>query len=78
MTGCKALFTVTAGVIPGTANPEHSKQWSYNSDDYEKDAHTPQDQPTVFSRMLQEAHDYAMGLSHPAYLNWVRVDWMWL
>lgn len=78
MNHCKALITVTAGVLPGQAMAEYGKQWSYNSDDYEADSHTPPDQPTIFSRYLDEAHDYAKGLSNPGYVNWVRVDWLWV
>jgi hypothetical protein len=75
---CKAMITVTAGVIPWQEMPEHTKRWSYDSADYERDKQTPQDQPTIFSKMLDGAHEYAKGLSNPAYLNWVRVDWIWV
>lgn len=75
---CKAILRVTAGVIPGQPMAEYAKLWSYTSDDYEKDRETPQDQPTIFSRYLDEAHDYAKGLSNPAYVNWVRVEWLWI
>jgi hypothetical protein len=78
MPTCKALFEVTAGVIPGQPMGEYRKGWSYDSDEFEQDRQTAQDQPTIFSKRMQEAHDYAMGLSNPAYLNWVRVDWIWV
>lgn len=78
MKACKAIIEVTAGVIPQEVVAQHTKRWTYDSDDYELDGRTPQDQPTIFSKRLQEAHDYALGLSNPAYLNWVRVDWMWV
>jgi hypothetical protein len=74
----KAFLSVTGGVIPGHAVPEHNRQWSYSSIDYETDRLTPADQPTRFSRMLDEAHNYAKGLSNPAYLNWVKVEWLWV
>lgn len=78
MRACKAIFQVTAGVIPREAMQEYTKRWNYDSDEYEQDRRAPQDQPTIFSKRLQEAHDYAMGLSNPAYTNWVRVDWLWV
>jgi hypothetical protein len=78
MQACKALFTVNAGVIPGIGIAEYCKRWSYDSDEYERDRATPQDQPTIFSKRLHEAHDYAMGLSNPAHVNWVHVDWIWV
>jgi hypothetical protein len=74
----KAMIEVVAGVIPGTAMPEYSKRWGYTSGEHEQDKKVPPDQPTIFSQRLQEAHDYAMGLSNPAYVNWVRVEWIWV
>lgn len=78
MQSAKALIGVQAGVIPGDPMPEYTRNWGYTSEDYEHDQTVPQDQPTIFSQRLQEAHDYAMGLSNPAYVNWVRVDWIWV
>ena len=74
----KALIEVHAGVLLGEPIPQYTKRWCYTSEDFEKDREVPQDQPTIFSTRLQEAHDYAMGLSNPAYVNWVRVDWIWV
>ena len=78
MKACKAIFTVTAGVIPREVVPEYTKRWTYDSEEYAQDSRTPQDQPTIFSQRLQEAHNYAMCLSNPTYVNWVRVDWLWV
>jgi hypothetical protein len=78
MKACKALFEVSAGVVPGHPMAEFSKRWSYDSDEFEQDRQTPQHLPTIFSKRLEEAHDYARGLSNPAHLNWVRVDWVWV
>jgi hypothetical protein len=74
----KAFIEVHAGIIPGTSMPEYAKRWGYTSHEYEEDLKKPSDQPTTFSIRLKEAHDYAMGLSNPAYVNWVRVDWLWV
>lgn len=78
MNAAKALIEVCGGVIPGQPMAEHTKRWGYTSQDYEQDQKTPPAEPTIFSQRLQEAHEYAMGLSNPAYLNWVRVDWIWV
>jgi hypothetical protein len=78
MQAAKALIEVNAGVIPGIGMAEYHRVWGYASEDMEHDRTVPQDQPTIFSQRLQEAHDYAMGLSNPSYVNWVRVDWMWV
>jgi hypothetical protein len=78
MQAAKALIEVQAGIIPGTPMHQYTKRWGYTSEDHEKDRHKPQDEATIFSTRLQEAHDYAMGLSNPKYVNWVRVDWIWV
>jgi hypothetical protein len=74
----KALIEVMAGVVPGIGIAEYTRRWDYTSGEHEQDTKTPPDQPTIFSQRLQEAHDYAMGISNPAYVNWVRVDWIWV
>lgn len=74
----KALIEVMAGVIPGEPIANYTKRWGYTSEDYAHDKTVPPDQPTIFSLRLQEAHNYAMGLSNPGYVNWVRIDWIWI
>ena len=78
MKTAKAFFEVTAGIIPGTAMPEYCKRWNYTSDEYQQDTKVPADQQTIFSTRLMEAHNYAISLTNPAYVNWVRVDWIWV
>jgi hypothetical protein len=74
----KALFTVKGGVIPDQAMAEYTRRWSYNEEEFDQDCRTPEDQPTIFAQRLDEAHSYAKGLSNPAFLNWVRVEWIWI
>lgn len=74
----KAQIVVNGGVAIGHAMTEHRRHWTYTDDDYEADQAVPKDQKTRFSKMLDEAHGYAKGLSNPAYLNWVTVSWMWM
>jgi hypothetical protein len=74
----KAIIEVEAGVIPGQPIPSFTKRWGYTSEEYQKDRSKTQDEETIFSTRLKEAHDYAMGLSDPALANWVRVDWIWI
>jgi hypothetical protein len=78
MTAAKALFEVTAGVLPGFPMPEYTKSWGYTSDEYEQDRQTPPEEMTIFATRLNEVHEYAKGLSNPAYLNWVKVEWLWV
>jgi hypothetical protein len=74
----KALIEVVAGILPGTPMPEFTKRWEYTSEDYEQDRKALPDGPTIFSERLMEAHNYAIGITHPSYVNWVRVDWIWV
>lgn len=74
----KAVIIVSAGVVPNEAMLEHGRRWDYTSVDYEADRSVPVNEPTRFSKMLDEAHRYAMSCSNPAYLNWVNVEWLWI
>jgi hypothetical protein len=74
----KAALQVTAGVVPGIGMAEYTKRWEYTSEDYESDRETPPDRPTIFSKLLDEAHDYAKGLTNPVYVNWVHTEWLWI
>jgi hypothetical protein len=74
----KAAWEVRSGLHPQHVITEDSKSWHYTSEDYEKDRKTPPDQPTIFSRYDQEAHDYARSLTNPRHCNYVRVEFLWL
>lgn len=89
----KAVFTVKAGIVPGQAMPQYTKQWAYTSEDYEADGKLPPmpeghsidmngplDQPHMskFTRMHIEAMRYYSQMVHPYMLNWVTIEWMWL
>ncbi|HTF64905.1 MAG TPA: hypothetical protein VK638_19685 [Edaphobacter sp.] len=74
----KAFWTVTAGILMGEAMPEHSKQWCYSNVDYEQDHEKEIMSETIFARMDREAHAYARSITHPAYVNWVRVEFLWV
>ena len=78
LNAAKALFEVRAGIIPGESMPEYTKRWGYTTGEYQQDRDTPADQPTIFSQRLKEVHEYAQGMSNPAYVNWVRVDFIWV
>lgn len=79
----KAVWTVQAGVIPGTPESELTRQWNYTSADYDKDCREntlpAQDQAvSIYLRMEAEASAYAASLRDPRQWNWVELRWMWL
>lgn len=76
--GLKACWTVTAEVIPGQAIMELTKVWEYTSHDFLQDGDTPKDQPTIFSRCVQESGEYAMSLQDPSAINVVTCKFMWM
>lgn len=76
----KAYFRVVAGVVPSIVEKEHTKMWVYTSEDYEFDITTKLKDgvPTRFEEMMMEATLYAQSITDPRYLNWVKMEWMWL
>jgi hypothetical protein len=74
-----ASWEVFAGVLPGTAEPEYTKKWFYTEADYEADkANTDPSAENNFTRMMVEASQYAISLTDPRRINWVRTDFIWL
>jgi hypothetical protein len=76
----KAQWIVTAGVIPGQKMDEYSKAWYYTSPDYEKDCERDPEStdPNIFTTMLIEVNDYAMSITDPRTVNWVKMEFMWV
>jgi hypothetical protein len=69
----KATWTVTAGIIPDQPIDEHSRSWSYDSADYEKDGEVP----IIFQQIKEEVYEYMMEITDPCILNWVDVKFVW-
>lgn len=78
MKRCKAIWSVTAEIIPGQIIPELSRGWAYTDHDYLQDKEKPKDQPTIFSTYVQESADYAMSLQDPSSVNIVKLQFMWM
>jgi hypothetical protein len=75
----KAFWTVTAGIIPGDAMPEYGRQWCYTDVNFEHDQSLgSSEEERIFVRMDREAHDYAKSVTHPSYVNWVKVEFLWI
>lgn len=74
----KAQWTLTAGILPGEPMPEFTKQWSYTNVDHKKDQGVPSEEPTIYSEKIDEVYDLAKGMCNPGYVNWVKVEFIWL
>lgn len=79
--GVRFVLTVTAGMIPGTVDPEFSKRWSVDGDQWERAT----DQGSALQLLLDtyaDAQMYALKLaidsSSGLSPNWVRVEWTWM
>jgi hypothetical protein len=79
MTRAKGFWTVTAGVLLNESMPEYGKQWCYTSADYEQDIKNAENgEETGFMRMDREAHEYARSITHPSFVNWVKMEFLWV
>lgn len=72
----RVIVEVTAGVMPGTSEPEHTRQWSLTSRQWEEAGDKA-------GELLAEFNGRAQGYAgllmlQPDRLNWVRTDWLWL
>jgi hypothetical protein len=74
----RLIIEVTAGVVPGTVEPEHTRQYAVTSAQWaaaEKDGNGVE----VLADVAGRAQGYAgLLMLQPDRLNWVRVDWLWL
>lgn len=76
MDSARVIIEVTAGLIPGRAEPELTRRFVVTSREWH-DA-SPELALAVLRKREKEADAYAQGLREPSRLNWVRTDWIWL
>ncbi len=78
----KAMWVVTAGVIPGQPLAELERIFHYTQEEDLADAEAAQGPAQTytnrFTLRMAEAFAYAAALQAPARLNWVKVEWVWL
>ncbi len=65
-------FEVVAGVIPGQAIPEHTRQFHLLT----KEKLAPNG-AEIFEARQAEAIEYFKSLNDPKYINWARIDWIY-
>ena len=81
----RLAIEVTAGVVPGRAEPEFTRRWAITSTEWEQaqDADLKADEEHRFHTYLllsgraAMADEYARMLRNPSRWNWVRTDWVW-
>jgi hypothetical protein len=72
----KGFFTVTAGVILGKPDPQYDRRYVYTSEDYAFDQNNGK--PERFNEIKYEASDYALDITNPGIVNWVKTEFIWL
>lgn len=74
----RLMIEVTAGVLPGTPDPAHSRGYNITSDEWEKAEEAGLTGP-LLAELNGQAQGYAALLMlQPDALNWVRTEWVWL
>lgn len=78
----KVIIEVTAGLIPGQPDSEHTRQWGITSDEWEraqKDYYAAGAVSFLLATRAREALGYASLLMlQPDRVNWVHTDWIYL
>lgn len=79
MNEARILLEVVAGVLPGTPEPEFTKQWAITSNEWQAAAEKPDGQSALLAEFNGKAQGYAALLMlQPDRLNWVKTEWIWL
>lgn len=76
MTALKAYFQVTAGILLGQPDEQFTRRYDYTSDDYATDQNNGA--PEIFNKIKYEASDYALDITNPGIVNWVKTEFVWL
>lgn len=76
MTELKAYFQVTAGVLLEQPDDQFTRRYEYTSDDYATDQKTGK--PENFNKIKYEVSDYALDITNPGIVNWVKTEFVWL
>lgn len=74
----RVIVEVLAGVLPGTPEPEYTRQWALNSEQW-RALKGPMEQMAALAELGGQAAGYALLLAlQPDRLNWVRTEWIYL
>ena len=73
----KAAWEVKAGIAPGEYDSKLTKIFPYQEEDFGNDRKKGKDEVTTFTKLMKEAHDYAMSITDPGMVNFVEVNFIW-
>lgn len=85
MEQARLIIEVTAGIVPGTPEPEFTRRFTVTSAEWQEAQETVQAEDAIFHPAAEliviraaQADAYAMMLRDPSRINWTRTDWLWL
>lgn len=89
MQALKCYVQVTAGIMLGETDPEWTKRWEWviNAKKFERvnnTLYTPSAEVRTEEVLLavhqlwDEATEYARELQNPGFVNWVKLEWVWM
>ena len=79
--GMKGVWSVSGGIIPKQTENKYTRNFYYLSPMYEADVKAMEKKSmktSHFQDLRDEALEYAKGIMDPRYLNWVKVEWIWV
>jgi hypothetical protein len=78
MNQAKLIIEVTAGLLAGRPDPEHTRQYALTSERWHE-AGENGGQAAALAELNGQATGYAaLLMMQPDSLNWVNVSWIWL
>lgn len=75
MIALKAYWIVTAGVLLEETDPQFTRRYEYTSEDYAWDQ---QHKAERFNNIKYEVSDYALDITNPGIVNWVKTEFIWV
>ena len=75
----RCAWEVSAGLIPGIPESDHTRRWWVTSPDYWSAAEKGEEAlRALIEEKEAEARAYYEELRNPNRWNWVRLDWVWI
>jgi hypothetical protein len=71
----RMVLEVSAGLVPGQPEQKFTKQFVILSDDWHNASRFERIQK--LGNLLDDAHEYAIDITDPNKVNWVRTDWIY-
>lgn len=79
--GMKGMWSVYGGILLKETDNKYTRNFYYLSPMYEADVKAMEadsKKTSHFQDLRDEALEYAKSIMDPRYLNWVKVEWVWV